>query len=427
VTVTGTGFESGLSAQFGAQLVSVSNLTATSFQADVGPDPGPYPVVVDLLVANANGQVGGLGAAFNFFPPTGIAVPLPFVLAGASLPVGIAAQGEELLIYGTQKSSQNTYAVDTLVDGTIAFDRVLNLNSSLAPSVISWNASRIVHALRGIGATTDRVQLFRDANGDEVLAASEAVTIESPGDNPRTHSPALAFDGSGRPGGGYLRVVGSSSTAVAFHDRDGNGVFTGPNEVVTIEPVGGSTAHLGDGAFDPSGRLGYVYYDSLNQWIRVAHDRSGDGDFDDSPAGVPELATAATTGLASLPCLDMSFDGSGRLAILYLIGGNPQLLYDLNGDSDFLDANESQALPGSGTSTGCDLGTSALSGRILAVHNPGDELRLLVDINDDGDFADPAEDAGLGSPISAPLAVTSTATGSVRALAPQGIVAGPVR
>lgn len=427
VTVTGTGFESGLSAQFGAQLVSVSNLTATSFQAEVGPDPGPYPVVVDLLVANANGQVGGLGAAFSFFPPTGIAVPLPFVLAGATMPVGIVAQGEELLIYGTQKSSQNTYAVDTIVDGTIAFDRVLNLNSSLAPSVISWNASRVVHALRGIGGTTDRVQLFEDANGDEALAASEVVAIESPGDNPRTNAPALAFDGSGRPGGGYLRVVGTTSTAVAFHDRDGDGVFTGPNEVVTIEPVGGSTANLGDGAFDPSGRLGYVYYDSLNQWIRVAHDRSGDGDFDDSPGGVPELATAATTGLASLPCLDMAFDGAGRLAVLYVVGGNPQLLYDLNGDSDFLDANENQALPGSGTSTGCDLGTSALSGRILAVHNPGSELRLLVDLNDDGDFADPAESAGLGSPIGAPLAVTSTATGGVRVLAPQGIVVGPVR
>jgi hypothetical protein len=413
---------------FGTQLASVSNVTATSFQADVGPDPGPYPVVVDLLLTNANGQSGGLGAAFTFNAPGVVGtIPLPFMLAAAHLPVGIVAQGEELLVFGTQKSTQNTYAVDTIVDGTIAFDRVLNLNNSLVPSVISWNAGRVVHALRGIGGTTDQVQLLKDANGDEVLGSGEAVAIESPGDNPRTNSPALAFDGSGRPGGGYLRLVGSTATAVAFHDRDGNGVFTGPNEVVTIEPVGGSTAHLGDGGFDPSGRLAYVYHDTVNQRVRVAHDRSGDGDFDDSPAGVPELATAATTGLASLPCLDMSFDGSGRLAVLYVIGGNPQLLYDRNGDADFLDANESVALPGSGTSTGCDLGTSAVSGRLLIVHNPGNELRLLVDINDDGDFSDAAESAAIGAPITAPLGVTTTSSGAVRVLAPEGVVTGPLR
>ena len=123
----------------------------------------------------------------------------------------------------------------------------------------------------------------------------------------------------------------------------------------------------------------------------------------------------------------MSFDGSGRLGILYVLGGNPTLLYDRTGDGDFLDANESQALPGTSTSTGCDLGTSALTGRLVIVHNPGTELRLLVDMNDDEDFADGVEEAGLGSPITAPLAVTTTASGAVRVLAPQGVVSGPVR
>jgi hypothetical protein len=84
-------------------------------------------------------------------------------------------------------------------------------------------------------------------------------------------------------------------------------------------------------------------------------------------------------------------------------------------------------LPGSGTSTGCDLGTSGPSGRLLIVHNPGNELRLLVDLNDDGDFADLTETIPLGSPITAPLGVTATATGAVRVLAPQGVVSGPVR
>ncbi|MGH7289148.1 MAG: IPT/TIG domain-containing protein, partial [Myxococcota bacterium] len=423
VTVTGSGFLPGLTAQFGTQAVSVSNLTSTSFEAGVGPNPGPYPVSVDLTVTNANGKMDALDSAFTFVPPSGTTpTPLPFTLAAPTKPVAIVAQGEELLVYGTQKSAQNTYAVDTIMDGTIAFDRVPNLNG-LQPSAISWNASKTLYALRG-NAPTDQVLLLRDNNGDELFfGADESVAIESPGADPRTRSPGLSFDGSGRPGGGYLRLVGSAATAVAFHDRDGNGTFGGVNEVVTIEAVGDSTDHLGDAVFDPSGRLAYVYGAGGN--VRVAYDRSGDGDFDDSPGGVTELATVASGAAA---CLDASFDGSGRLGVLYVAGsGNPTLLYDRNGDADFADANETQALPGSGTSTGCDLGTSALTGRLVIVHNPGNELRLLVDMNDDGDFADGAEEAALGSPITAPLGVATTSSGVVRVLAPQGVVSGPVR
>jgi hypothetical protein len=425
VSVTGTGFVSGLTAQFGSQVVSVMNVTSTSFEAGVGPQAGPYPVSVDLTVTNANGQFDALGAAFTFVAPGGIApIPLPFTLAPASKPVGIVAQGDELLVFGSQGGAQNRGAVDTIIDGTIAFDRNVLLNNSIGVSAISWNASRVLYALRGHGAS-DQVQLMRDNDGDQFFATAEATVIESPGANPQTRSPALLFDASGRPGGGYLRLLGSGSTAMAFHDRDGNGSFGGVNEVVTIEAVGGSTDHLGDAVFDPSGRLAYVYYDSGNALVRVAHDRSADGDFDDSPSGVPELATAAS--IATPACLDASFDGSGRLGVLYVLGGNPTLLYDRNGDADFADANETQALPGSGTSTGCDLGTSALTGRLVIVHNPGNELRLLVDMNDDGDFADGVEEAALGSPITAPLGVTTIPSGAVRVLAPQGVAIGPVR
>jgi hypothetical protein len=332
------------------------------------------------------------------------------------------AQGQELLVFGSQGQPQNRYAVDTIVDGTIAFDGVVSLNNSTIPSAISWNGSRILYALRGHPAT-DQVQLMRDNDGDEFFTTAEAIVLESPGADPKTRSPGLTFDASGRPGGGYLRLVGSTSTAMAFHDRDGNGAFGGLNEVVTIEPVGGSTDALGDAVFDPSGRLAYVYYDSAR--VRVAHDRSADGDFSDSPSGVPELATAAS--IATPTCLDASFDGSGRLGVLYVLGGNPTLLYDRNGDADFADANESQTLPGTGTSTGCDLATSLVSGRLVIVHNPGNELRLLVDLNDDGDFGDAVEEVALGAPITAPLGVTTTSSGAVRVLAPQGVVTGPMR
>ena len=74
---------------------------------------------------------------------------------------------------------------------------------------------------------------------------------------------------------------------------------------------------------------------------------------------------------------------------------------------------------------GLRLGTSA--GREARECNPGNELHLLVAVNDDAAFADGAEDASLSSPITAPPGVTTTATGAVRVLAPQGVVMGPVR
>jgi hypothetical protein len=423
VTVTGTGFEPGLSAQFGTQNAPVSNVTPTSFLADVGPHPGPS-FAVDLTVSNANGEFDARAAAFVFLPPAEsvTVTPLPWTLAGPTLPVGIVTRGEELLAFGTQSSGQNRYVVDTITDGNLAFDVNQALNGR-APSALSWSPSREVAGLRVLPAN-NRIQFGRDANADNFIGSNEAVTIESPGGTPYTRSPSLVFDGSGRPGGAYLRVVGSTATARAFHDRNGDGVFTGPNEAVTIELIGTPTDALGEAAFDTSGRLAYVYYDGSSGFVRVAYDRSGDGDFDDTFGGVPELGTL--TAIATPACLDASFDGSGRLGVVYGAGGVTTLAYDRNGDRDFADANESLALL-SGGATGCDVGTSASSGRLVIVHNPGNNLRLLVDMNDDADFLDALEDISLGSPTSAPFAVTTTASGLVRVVAPQGVISGPAR
>jgi hypothetical protein len=425
VTVTGTGFLPGLTAQFGTQSAPVSNVTPTSFLADVGPEPGPsFPVVVDLTVTNTNGELDALGNAFVFGPPGagGVAVtPLPWALAPATLPVGIVTRGEELLAFGTQ-SSQNRYAVDTISDGTLAFNVNQGLNGRV-PSAVSWNPSRVISGLRVL-AGNNHIQFVRDVNGDTFLGTNEAVAIEVPGGTPFTRSPSLVFDGSGRPGGGYLRVVGSAMAARAFHDRNGDGVFTGTNEAVTIETVGGAADALGEAAFDASGRLAYVYYDAGAGLVRVAYDRTGDGDFDDVALGVPELGTLAA--VATPACLGAGFDGSGRLGVVYGVGGVTTLAYDRNGDRDFADANEIQALS-PGAATGCDLGTSAFSGRLVLVHNPGTNLRLVVDINEDGDFLDALEDVSLLSSVAAPFAVTTTASGLVRVLTPQGVLSAPAR
>jgi hypothetical protein len=426
VTVSGTGFAPGLTAQFGAQNASVSSVTPTSFVADVGPHPGPsFPVAVDLTVTNANGELDALGAAFVFLPPAagGVTVtPLPWTLAGPSLPIGIVTRGEEVLAFGTQASGQNRYVIDTITDGNLAFNVNQSLNGRV-PSAVSWSPSRVLHALRVL-ASNNKIELGRDTSGDNFITNIEAIAIETPGGTPFTRSPSLVFDGSGRPGGAYLRVVSGVATARAFHDRNGDGVLTGVNEAVTIEPVGGATDALGDAGFDASGRLAYVYYDSGNARIRVAHDRSGDGDFADSPGGVAELSTLVS--IATPACLDASFDGSGRLGVVYAVGGTTTLAYDRNDDGDFADANESLALLSSGA-TGCDVGTSAASGRLVIVHNPANNLRMLVDMNEDADFVDSLEDVSLANPTSAPFAVTTTASGLVRVVAPQGVIAGPAR
>jgi hypothetical protein len=427
VTVTGTGFEAGLTAEFGTQSAPVSNVTSTSFVADVGPHAGPsFPVAVDLVVTNANGETDFRGAAFVFGPPQagGITVtPLPWTLAGPTMPVGIVTRGEELLAFGTQSAGQNRYVIDTVTDGNLAF----NVNQALngrSPSAVSWSPGRVVYGLRVL-ASNNRIELGRDSSGDNFISNVEGILIENPGGTPFTRSPSLVFDGAGRPGGGYLRVVGGVATARAFHDRNGDNFLGGANEVVTIEPVGGTAPDaLGEAAFDPSGRLAYVYYDASGGLIRVAHDRSGDGDFDDSPGGAAELATLVATGTPA--CLGASFDGSGRLGVVYTAGLTTRLAYDRNGDGDFADANENVAAAPGGA-TGCDLGTSAVTGRLVLVHNPGNDLRLLVDTNADADFLDALEDVSLVSPASAPLAVTTTASGLVRVLAPQGVVTGPAR
>ncbi len=419
VTVAGTGFVPGLTAQFGGQSAAVSNLSSTSFQAAVGPDLGPYPKAVDLLAMNPSGATGARSNAFTFLaqPP----VTVPFAIASTVVPISIVAQGNELLLYGSQATTVNRYAMDTITDASVLFDVVADF-ASRTPSALSWNTSRVVHGLRA--SATNQIQLLKDANANNQLEDGEAVVLES-GGTPYTRSPSLTFDSAGRPAGGYIRTgVSGGTLARAFHDRDGNGLFTGPNELVTIETVG-SVMALGDAQFDLSGKLAYVFYNLPLGAIRVAWDRSGDGDFADSVAGLPELQSALVVGTPS--CLAASFDGSGRLAIVYARSNVPNLLYDLNGDLDFADAGEATVLPGSGNSSACDIARSPLSGRLAIAFNRVSELRLAVDSNDDGDFLDADEFRLMSTGLtSGPVSVAVVSDGSVRLYSPLGVhVSGP--
>ncbi len=430
VTVTGTGFLPGLTAAFGTQVFSPSS-TSTSFQVTLAPQA---PAVLNLLVSNPNGETRLKTSAFTFFvtpppppppppPPQPADVPLPFAIPSSVSPISISIHGnDETLVYGSQHiTGGNAYAIDTLAD----FYDVLDVSATLvgrSPSALGWNASRVLHGLRSSTAT-NQIQVLRDANANHLLEDGEAVALEA-GTGPYPRSPSLTFDGAGRPAGGYVRTGAGTIVARAFHDRDGNGVFTGTNELVTIETAG-SVSALGDAHFDGSGRLAYVFYNSTLGATRVAWDRSGDGDFADTVDGVPELGSAPIGGVPS--CLAADFDGSGRLGVVRVFSGSPSLLYDLNADLDFTDPGEDIALPGAGPATGCDITRSAATGRLVIVYNRLAQLHLAVDGNDDGDFADTDEDTLLSTVVGPPLSVATNASGAVRVLSPQGVWLGPVR
>jgi hypothetical protein len=440
VTIGGTGFQPGLTAVLGSQTFNPGSVTPTSFSITVGPQPAGAK---NLTVTNANGEAAARSNAFTFTAGLTTPVPLPNGLVFVS-PVQITASGEELMVSGQANfgANRNKYAVDTVVDGTVAF----NLSSAvfgISPSSISWDRNRVLYGLRG-WAINDQVRLARDANGDFLFGSTEDIVLESPGVDPKTQSPSVTFDpgNSNRPGGGYLRNVGGVITAMAFQDRNGDGLFTGPNELVAIEPVGGATDSLGEAAFDRFHRFAYVYYDAGAGVVRAAWDRSGDGDFDDVVGTTPELVTVAS---APTPfCFGMTFDRDGHLAVVFGAqfpsGDYLQLRRDLDGDGDFDDAGEASPSVGAtnfGHTFACDIapamGPEVPSSRVLVVHNAAAnsnnaQPRLYTDYNLDGDYLDANESETLTpTAVNGPFALTKTASDGVRLLTASGVIVGPVR
>jgi hypothetical protein len=206
---------------------------------------------------------------------------------------------------------------------------------------------------------------------------------------------------------GYVKINPGPTTVVA-HDRDGNGLFTGTNERVDVAVATASTRS--EAAVDASGRVAIVYFvDAASDEIRVAWDRSGDGDYADTVGGNPESLTLAAVG--ALPvCLGAGFAPDGDLAVVWnAVTGGPTLARDRNADGDFADAGEIVSLSAS-PATVCD--AHGLDGFPLAVtHNAGGTLRLLVDRNNDEDFADTDEDVFLDVVSPARAAVARSQTG----------------
>jgi len=131
----------------------------------------------------------------------------------------------------------------------------------------------------------------------------------------------------------------------------------------------------------------------------VAYDRSGDGDFNDTVGGTPEIAVVLG-GSGNSDCIGLAFDSSGRLSLAYQsTAGAARLARDGNGDGDVNDSGENSEIAVSASV--CDVERSA-GGGLQYVHGGPGGLTRLRDENDDGHFSDPGESAQLlASPVTA--------------------------
>jgi hypothetical protein len=338
----------------------------------VGPQPpGPAFVTVTL----PNGQSDTLDGAGFFQFPFGVNHG---VNAGAARLTLDLSSGLLPLIGGL-----NEYAMNTDLDGQ--FEEV----AYPAPGSlgIAWDPNDDLALLRC--RTTGPVNCAVELDRDGVVAPIETMV----GTPLFLHGPAVRFDGAERPVLGYVKVSGTRVATLA-RDVTGDGDFNDAGEIRTIATLGGSQADGGDLALDASGRAAYAYYDTSSDLLRVAYDRSGDGDFADTVGGNPELFTV--TSAAAISCMGVTFDDGARLTMIWDAGSGPQLARDANADGDFADAGEVIALAAT-PALACDVDGDPAGGGLALAHD-ADQLRLLYDRDDDGTFVGAAEDLVLAPP-----------------------------
>jgi hypothetical protein len=404
VTVSGQNFAPGLSVAFGSETPPPTDLTATSFKVAVGPQSaGPANVVVTL----ANGESDSFTGAFFFdFPPTGIhGLALP---ADAQLSLDVTGLSSPLV------GGVGQVALDLGPDGD--FDVVALANSNdgtLAAGFAPGNQPAVLRCKPTDPFHCD-VQLIRDA--DAVPTTFEAATFVEKLANgtspniPIIKGPSFAYDPAGRPVLGYVKFASFIHAVAVSRDANGDGDFADTGEIQNLGTIGNSRADGGDLAIDSAGRPAYAFLDTGAGVLKVAYDRSGDGDFSDTMGGNPETFTAAS---GSVTCFGVSFDDGARLAMVWDAGAGTKLARDANADGDFADAGEVIDLA-AGPAQGCDVDGAASGG--LAVAHDGDDLRLLVDRDDDGSFSGTGENVVL-APAGSGTHPVRVRQGGIRAVA----------
>jgi len=365
VTVVGQGFQPGLTADLGGIVLSPQSVTPTSFLAQIPPAPVGTRA---LHLTNPNGETASLQNAFVHEQ----------LLSG----------GGEVDVHGPQQlllsGGGGLYNVST--DSDYVTDVTFNVSNVFGKS-LAWNdAGRVTGLLCFGGVSSCLVQFRTDTDGDFDLSDETGVPVE-PAAVAGWAVPSLTFDPSGRPAGAYLKASGARIPTV-FHDRDGDGLFTGPNEKVELQSfVGSATPRLAV-AVDPAGRVAVVHQGVAGpSSVVTAYDRSGDGDFDDVVGGTPETYTYT---YATQPtCIGMTFTGSARLAVVVGALGSPLTLgRDLDGDGNWSEAGEVTNLA---SSAHCGMASGpGIPLVVTRVHESGG-VQALRDLNEDGDFSDANE------------------------------------
>lgn len=384
VTVSGSSFQPGMTVSFGAATPTPVNLTPTSFEVTVGPHPGG-PVSVSVVLPN--GQSATAPDPFTFFSFASSithAIPLPSSPVARAFGLAVRQGTTQVLLAGLKQYGAG--------DGTVALPSFpLASRGSSGQIAVAFDASGRTSGLRcrDLGSTC-AVEILVDTDADQLLEDETGTVIQTlastPG-GPQLDSATLRLDPAGHWVAGYVRR-GTAPAAAIANDRNGDGDFDDTNERVTLD-----TNLLSNGAaetalaIDSAGRVAYVY----PMWtpaVRVAWDRNGDGDFSDTISSNPEISTLAPNFIG---CLGATFDESDHLAVIYNAEGETTVLArDLNGDGDFVDANESTVLATGATGQSCDV--AKRPGQPLAVaYSTAGGVQLLLDKNADGDFADSEE------------------------------------
>ena len=195
------------------------------------------------------------------------------------------------------------------------------------------------------------------------------------------------------------------------HDRDNDGAIGGGNEIFILASAAPGPTPIADMDVDAAGHVAFAFFNSTTGELRLARDRSGDGDYGDTLSGNPESATLITD--AGTRCAGVSYDDAGILAVVYGTGSStPTLGRDLDGDGDFSGAGESVAL-GTEPALACDVAGGGTPGFSVLVESD-DGLTLYVDRDADGDFDGAGENRLIGLATAgpyAPIGVTRSETG----------------
>lgn len=385
VTVTGTSFQLGQTFTIGSQTPAISNLTATSFQATVAPQPSG---AVSYSVTIPNGQGAVVVNGFTFVsPPPGTIPATPHGVTLGATPANAA--GYDLAIKpGTTEILLGGHKMYAVGDAAVALIvHPLASRGAAGQIAVAYDASNRASGLRCRDlAPTCVIEVLTDLDADGELEDETGTAIETLNGTATIESAQLERDPTAGWVAGYVRRA-FAADAVVVHDRNGDGDFADANEKVVIEPAGSLSASKSALAVDAAGHVAYAYFLST-VGVRLAWDRNGDGDFADTITGNPELVTLPGVGL---DCFDLAFDPAGHLAVAYQSFGQ-KLSRDLNDDGDFADAGETVSL---GATSSCPEVAMA-SAQPAAVAFSSD---LRLDRNADGDFDDSAELAHLAASI----------------------------